>query len=177
VGAGLFAQTDECKFVFPNPVNDEFVTLIGKGVGPAVSTTNGLPPLTIDDIGVGATYLCKLGGVASKRGGYTIPTSGQLVISFGASGSLPIQLWPDDDVLIHNMGWSLEVLFTFVGAGKVNTNTFWLQSTIALTWSASGTDNTLTTGPVTVDIRLKPNRDAEAGEYIESSTGVLTKLY
>lgn len=46
------------QFQFPPLVASNFFTLIGGGVGSAV-----LPqPLTIMDIGVGATYLYKLGG-------------------------------------------------------------------------------------------------------------------
>jgi len=175
VEEGLFSQIDDAQLVFPIVANG-FVTLIGEGVGPAVSTTNGLPPLTINDIGIGATYLYRLGGLAHV-GPIPPPTLCRLLISFGANWSSSLAIELDKNLTITEGYWSLDVQFTFVGGGKVNTSIFWKNVRIMLPASRSGTDSTLTTGPVTVDIQLKPTKAAEGNQYIEVFTGVLTRLY
>lgn len=171
VEEGLFSQTNDWQFIFPMKANG-FVTLIGEGVGPTASA-GGLPPLKIDDIEIGATYLYRLGGLAHV-GPIPVPTLCQLLISFGASSSLAIALSPN--TTITEGDWSLDVQFTFVAGGTVNTNTFWRNVTIPLTWSRSGTDSMLA-APVTVDIQLKPTKDAANDQYVEVFTGVLTRLY
>ena len=175
---GVFDQTTELEIVFPNPPTPlVFQSLIGQGVGAA--SISGFPPLTINDIGVGATYLYNLGAEV-MFGNLPLPVRCRLFIGFNAGmDSLAIEFSVSPFTLTTG-DWSLDVLFTFVGAGKVNVDIQSFQPGILITWNTSGTNGLLVSGPVEIDLQATSTK-APAGigamGRIVTKTGVLTKQF
>lgn len=175
---GVFDQTTELTILFPNPLPNPrvFESLIGQGVG--ASTTSGFPPLIINDIGAGATYLYNLGAVVNF-GVIPLPVRCRLLIGFNVMDSLAIEFSAAPFTLTSG-DWSSDVMFTFMGGGKVNVDIQSFQTNIMITWNTSGTDVALVSGPVRIDLQVTPTKErAGVGATTEiiTKTGVLTKLY